>query len=543
MWHFFKHLLNGESKTVTSAAVVLAATSLASRFVGLIRDRVLAATFGAGPELDVYYAAFRIPDFIYNLLVLGALSAGFIPLFTEALVRRDKKREDAWRIANGVLNLLTVSLVVITALSALLAPLLMKMVAPGFSPTQLAVTTLLTRIMFLSPLFLGISAVFGGILQSFKRFVVFSLGPILYNIGIIIGAAIFARWWGLTGLAIGVVLGSFLHMAVQIPAVRELGYSYKWFLTLRDTFVTEIMRLMLPRTLGLAVTQFNLLAMTVIASTLREGSISVFNLANNFQSFAVGIIGISFAIAVFPTLSDAAARSDRKDLVEHFGATTRQILLFIVPASILFLLLRAQIVRVVLGSGAFDWEATVLTADTLAFFTLSLIAQAVLPLLTRVYYATKDTLTPFVVGLVAVLMNIGFALWLKDILGVRGLALAFSIASWVNVILLWVTLRIKLVSLGELRILRSFYKMAAAGLVMAVVVQALKFPLAWLLPTEKFFGIFLQGFIAGIIGLCFYATLGILLKSEEITLFVASLRKKLFRKYAPSEAADEAVGP
>ncbi len=541
MFRFFRHLLNGESKTITAAAVVLATTSLASRLIGMFRDRILAGNFGVGEQLDIYYAAFRVPDFIYNLLILGALSAGFIPIFTEALTRG--RRENAWRVANGVLNLLSVAVFVILVVVALFADEIVPFIAPGFRPDALAQTTILTRIMFLSPFFLCLSTVFGGILQSFKRFVVFSLGPIFYNIGIILGAEVFARWWGLEGLAWGVVFGAFLHMVIQLPAVGELGYRYRWVWAPRENFIREIMSLMVPRTLGLAVTQLNFVAMTIIASTLMKGSITVFNLANNFQGFAVGIIGISFAIAAFPTISEAAAKNDARDMIRHFSETARQILLFILPATILFLLLRAQVVRVVLGTGAFDWEATRLTADTLAFFALSLAPQALIPLLTRVFYAAKDTATPFVIGLVSVVVNVGFALWLKDSFGVRGLALAFSASTIVNFVLLWVALRSKMRSLDELRILRSFYKMAVATLLMAVVVQGMKVPLDWLLNTRTFMGIFLQGFLAGVLGLVAYVAVGIALRSEEITLFVTSVRRKFFRAFEPTEALDEATGP
>lgn len=524
-----------------AGAAVLAATSLASRLMGLFRDRILAGTFGAGEQLDIYFAAFRIPDFIYNLLVLGALSAGFIPIFTHALISKD--REGAWRIVNGALNLLAVILIGLLIMIAIFAPFLVPFIAPGFHPQALEETTTLTRIMFLSPFFLGLSAIIGGVLQSFKRFVIFSLGPIFYNIGIIIGATVFADWWGLLGLAWGVVLGTFLHFVIQLPSVHELGYRYQWVWTPREPFVREMTRLMLPRTLGLAVTQLNFVVMTVIASTLAAGSITIFNLANNFQHAAVGVIGISFAIAAFPTLSEAAAKGDRADLVRHLSETTRQVLLFILPATVLFLLLRAQIVRVVLGTGAFDWSATILTADTLAFFALSLAVQSLVPLLTRVFYAVKDTLTPFVVGLISVVVNVGFALWLKDVLGVRGLALAFSIATTVNFVLLWVALRGRLQTLGEFEVLRSFYKMAIATLAMAVVVQFMKWPLAWLFGTTTLLGIFAQGFIAGALGLVVYAVIGILLHSPEITDFVSSLQRKFFRTFRQVESADEATGP
>src|SRR3989338_3687670 len=208
-------IFNGQSKTIASAAMIVGAASLVSRLLGVLRDRVLAGEFGAGPELDMYYSAFRLPDLIFNLIVLGALSAGFIPVFTDYLKHRDK----AWELANIVLNLLLIIVVLVSGLLIFLTPWLMEIIVPGFKDQQLATTIALTRIMFLSPILLAISGIWGGILQSFKQFFIYSLAPIMYNIGIIIGALYFTTFWGLFGLVWGVVLGAFLHLLIQLPPV------------------------------------------------------------------------------------------------------------------------------------------------------------------------------------------------------------------------------------------------------------------------------------------------------------------------------------
>ena len=216
-----KKILNSQSKTIISAAVILGAASLVSRVLGLFRDRILAGQFGAGDELDIYYAAFRIPDLVYSLLVLGAISAGFIPVFVGYL-EKDKNR--AWYLASSVLNLIGFSLVAVAGLLTIITPWLIKLVAPGFNSEKLDLTIQLTRIMFLSPFFLGLSAVFGGILQSFRRFLIYSLAPVMYNLGIIFGALFLIKPFGLIGLAYGVVLGAFLHLVVQIPTAWFCGF-------------------------------------------------------------------------------------------------------------------------------------------------------------------------------------------------------------------------------------------------------------------------------------------------------------------------------
>ena len=545
-----KRLLNGESKTITSAAIIVGAASLASRFLDVIRDRILAGQFGAGDVLDTYYAAFRIPDLIFNLLVLGALSAGFIPIFTKYLEKDNKER--AWELANEILNLLIIGLFILCGILFIFAPQLMALITPGFNAEKMSITANLTRIMFLSPLLLGISSVFGGILQSFKRFFVFSLAPIFYNLGIIIGALVFVRYWGVYGLAFGVILGALLHLLVQIPTSIYLGYHYQLILKFKDEGIKKIGQIMVPRTLTLGITQINLVVITIIASTLAAGSLAIFNLANNLQIFSVGIFGISFAIAAFPTLSILALKEDKKEFIESFSNTTREVLFFMIPASALMLVLRAQIVRVILGSGNFTWEDTVLTIETLAMFSISLFAQALIPLLIRGFYAFHNALTPFLIGLISAVVNIFLSLFLTkpfDLLGykfdfgVSGLALAFSIATILNFILLWIALRIKTHSLDEKKISWSVLKIIAATLAMAAVTQFMKFGIEPYFGTRTFIGIFLQGLIAGLAGIAVFIVVGLALRSQEMHTFVNSIKRRLFKEKTnyPKESIDENV--
>ncbi len=505
-----------------------------SRFLGIFRDRILAGQFGAGDTLDVYYAAFRIPDLIFNLLVLGALSAGFIPTFIALLEKKSElvkdilsrnKHEEAWRLASNILNIIALAILALCAAGMVFAPWFTKFLAPGFPAAKQAATVVLTRIMFFSPLLLGISSVFGGILQSFRRFFVYSLAPIMYNIGIIVGAIFLVPVWGIYGLAWGVVLGALLHLLIQMPAVFSLGFRYRPLLDLADRNVREIIRLMVPRTLSLAISQINLLVITVIASLLNSGSLTIFNFANNLQSFPIGLFGISFAVAAFPTLS--AAAFDRKKLVENVSTVLRQILFFVVPATVLLLTLRAQIIRVVLGTGQFDWEDTILTMHTLGFFTLSLFAQACLPLLVRVFYARHNAMLPFLVGLGSAVINVILSLIFATRWGVPGLALAFSIASILNFIALWLILRYELGSIDEERILLAAVKFAGAAMAAGLAVQGAKL-LVWpFIDMNRTWGVMTQGAAAGIAGIVVYAAFCSLFKSEEFFYFWSSFKRKM----------------
>lgn len=531
-----KRLFNGQINNITAAAGLIAILSLVSRFLGIFRDRILAGEFGAGDTLDVYYAAFRVPDLIFNLLVLGALSAGFIPIFVNLLknpadkVRGfvfGKKNKVAWELASNTLNILGIGLLIFCGLGIILAPALTKIIAPGFSPEKQALTISLTRIMFLSPLFLGISSILGGILQSFKRFFVYSLAPIMYNVGIIIGALYFVPIWGIHGLAWGVVLGAGLHMLVQLPLAISLGFRYKFKIDFKNSYLRKIGVMMIPRTMSLAIVQINLVVITIIASTLAVGSLTVFNFANNLQSFPIGIFGISFAIAAFPAMS--AMAFNKRKLVNNFSSTIRQILFFIVPATVLLITLRAQIIRVVLGSGRFDWTDTILTMNTLGFFSLSLFAQACLPLLVRVFYARHNSKTPFFIGLFTVAINVILSLWLARRLGVAGLALAFSIANIFNFALLWLALRLEIGNMDEVKILVSTIKFSAAALAGGITVQGMKVLIWPFIDMTKFWGVLTQGLVAGLSGIFIYAVVCSLLRSEEFINLWTPIKCRLCR--------------
>ncbi len=554
-----RKLINAQSKTITSAAIVIGALSLVSRLLGIFRDRILAAEFGAGDVLGVYYAAFRLPDLIFNLIVLGAISAGLIPVFTGLLGQFRKKK--AWKVVNSILNILVLSLAIVSILLFIFTPWVMQVMTPGFSGEKLGLAVALTRIMYLSPIFLAVSAILGSVLQLFKKFFIYSLAPIFYNIGIIVGALYFVDIWGIYGLAYGVVLGALLHMLVQIWPVHALGYRYKFGLNLKDKYVREIGCLMIPRTLTLVMNQVNILIVTAVASTLAVGSLTIFNLANNLQGFPLGIFGFSFAVAALPTLSILAAKKNMDKFIETISTTFRQVLFFVVPASVLIYVLRAQIVRIILGSGKFDWLDTRLTTASLAIFALSLFAQALIPLLVRGFYALHNSKTPFYMGLASLLVNIisllflkwvfGFMNWfsftvvailkIPDLLGVadlRILALPFAItvSSIFNLVVLLVALRKYIGKLDGFKIMSSTVRILFASLGAGLFSYGILRLMHLYIETETFLGITAQGVLAGGVGLIGYWFLGYLLNMGEMNIFMASMRRKLFKAVKTEES-------
>ncbi len=534
-----RKLLHSKAATISSAALILGLASFTSRLIGVVRNRIFAHEFGAGASLDIYYAAFKVPDFMYQLIILGALSAGFIPLFMRAYIQ---KKDHAWYLMNTAISVLGVLLLALCTVLFFTMPYLIPYIVPGFTEAAIQETVFLSRIMLLSPIILGISGIIGSALQALKHFFVYSLSPILYNLGIIIGAVFLVPYFGLKGLAFGVLIGAVLHVAILIPAILQQGFTFHFQFKPKSKQFIDLVKLMIPRSLAIAAYQINFIIMTVFASTLAAGSITVFTFANDLQYFAVGIIGVSFAIAAFPTLSEHVAKHDGEAFIAHLVATLRKVTVYIIPIMITLLMLRAQIVRVVLGSGEFDWAATISTADTLAMFSLSLFAQAMIPVLARAFYALHDTYTPLFIAIIGTLTNIIAAFLLKDILGISGLALAFSIGATAQFVLLWVALRHQTSTLNESVLLLLLYKISFAVILMTTTIQITKNVLGaeGMLDLTRFWGIFLQGLIAGIAGLFVYIGTMYLLRVPEIRSLISSLSKKR-RDAASSDHPQEPI--
>ncbi len=534
-------LINGQSKTIASAAAIVAFMSFVSRLVGLLRDRTLAGEFGAGDVLDIYYAAFRVPDFVFAILVTGAISASFIPLFTKRLISSTQKQA-AWKLTNNIVNIIGMGFLILSVVGIVFAGPLSELVAPGFNDLKQESVATFMRVMYISNFLLAVSTIYGSALQGLKRFLLFSIAPVLYNIGIIVGVVWFVDWFGVIGLAWGVVFGAFLHLFIQVIGVYQSGYRYQWSWNFRDVDTREVGRLMLPRTLSLGIWQINFIILTVIASTLAAGSVAIFQFAFNLEYFAIGIFGVSFAIAAFPNLSEYAEAGQKEKFIEAFSSTARQILFFIVPASMLFLILRAQIVRVVLGSGVFSWEDTILTSDVLAFFALSFFAQALIFLLVRGYFAYHDTVTPLYIGIISAIVNVLAALLFTKEYGIAGLGIAYSLWAVVHMAMLWIPLRTRVGSLGEEKILRSMFIITPAGIAGAIVMQLMKPVVVKFITLDTFWGVLAQGLIAGGLGLAVYVGVSWVLKSPELNEIAAGLKVRLLKRAKPEEPMGQATG-
>jgi putative peptidoglycan lipid II flippase len=504
-------LLSGKTESIGLAAVIIGAASVTSRIIGVFRDRLLSGTFGAGLELDAYYAAFRFPDFMFNLIVLGAIGAGFVPVMSAYLAKdRDSSRPEAasWQFVQRLVTVFGVTLVVVSLLAIALAPTVVPLITPGLPAEYRRVAADLTRIMFVGGPLLGVSSLLGGVLQSHRRFMAYAVAPVVYNLGIMVGVFFFAGRWGIYGAAWGVLLGIVGHFAIQLASAHGAGFRFRWRWAPRDPGLRELVTMATPRIAALGLGQLNLMIVTGLATTLGAGAVAVFNFANNLQSFPVSVIGISLAVASFPVVADLAARGRLRDLAAEFNKSARAILYLTVPATVLFLLLRAQIVRVALGTGAFDWHDTVATADALALFVISLFAQALLPLLTRTFFALRDVKTTLLAALSGVAAErVAAAALLHQGMGVGGLVLALSLGAMLNLTLLWVLLRRRLGPLGEGRLLRDLALMSAAGAAAAITIQGTKVLVAGVVDMQTFVGVMAQASAAGALGLAVYVGL------------------------------------
>lgn len=432
--------LNHESRTVEAGAVVIALTGVVSGALGILRNALLASKFGASLELDVYFAAFRIPDFIYSILIFGTLTAGFMPVFNKRLM---SGKEGAWELASGMMNVFVIVLGVFAVLVAIFANQIVGFIAPGLSVEYSGLLVGLLRIMMIQPAVLAVSNIITASLQSFKRFFVSSLAPIFYNLGILIGVLWFVDVWGISGLAWGVVLGAVMHLAVQIPAFYSLGF--KWSGGIRSAWpgICEIFTLTVPRMVNLLIFHSSLIVIAAIALTLEGGTLSIFNFAADLAGFPLILFGMSFATAAFPALAKAWAGENMDEYRFIFSRTFSEMMFWVTAVAIFFLAFREPVVRLTLVFGAFGPEAYRNTVNALAIFLLGLPGQAGVVLLIRAFFAAGNASIPLFTAFIGAAITIITSFWFGRAFGAAGLALGLQLSGFVQtILLLWFLKRI-----------------------------------------------------------------------------------------------------
>lgn len=493
------------------------ATFVASRLLGLLRDVVIGAQFGTSDALDAYNAAFRIPDIIFTLMAGGALASAFIPTFSGYLARDDD--EGAWRLASGIINLLLVSLTIAAVIAALFAEPLVTYLAPGFSAEKQALTVPLMRLMLIAPIIFSVSGVVMGILNAKQDFILPGLAPIAYNLAIIAGAVLLSPTLGIYGLAIGAAIGAGLHFLVQVPGLIKVGARYSARLSLRDPGVRQVLRLMAPRVLGLAIVQINFLVETILASNLGTGAVSALNYAWRVMLLPQGVVAQSVAIAAFPTFSDQFARGQLDQLRSALSATLRVILFIAIPSAIGLLVLRVPLIQLIYQRGEFRDTSTELVATALGFYALGLIGHSGVEILTRAFYGMHDTRLPVALGVVSLIINLVLSLSLINVLGIAGLALANTVAALAEMVLLAWVLRSRLNGLDDRRLALSALKTTIAAVVMGVAV--------WGFLGVAHTGVIIRAFGGIVIGASVFFSAAWLLHSEELHGVLGMVRRRI----------------
>ena len=542
------------------AAYLLAALTLASQALALLRDRTFANMFGAGETLDLYYAAFRVPDLVFALVASLVSAYVLIPRIT------GMDRESTRRLLSESATFLFGLGGLICVVLAVFMPQFLTFLYPNFvSSAYHAEFILLARILLLQPILLGLSGILGSVTQVHRRFVLFAISPVLYNLGIIFGTVFFYPLWGLPGIGFGVIIGAIAYLVVNIPVLAEAGVIPRFRLPTFERMM-PVIRDSVPRSLALGMGSVTALILTALASRTGTGSVSVFTFASNLEAVPLALIGASYAVAAFPALSEASSEDKREEFTRILSSSARHIILWSITALGLIVVLRAHLVRVILGTGAFDWNATRLTAALLAVLAVGLVAQGLVLLFSRALYAARQSWRPLAYQVIGGALTVLFAtvflalpsaglpaslsalLKVGDVQGTAILliAVAATIGQICLAILsLWALWSVA-PSLGR-TLARPFIDGSVAALAGGVAAYAVLAIEGGIAPLTTLMAVFIQGLVAGIVGLVAAGVALYVIENEECTIVIGALKKLIDthtgRSALLAPSADEPLKP
>ncbi|MSR87973.1 MAG: hypothetical protein EXS69_02315 [Candidatus Zambryskibacteria bacterium] len=542
----FLSFLYRETSSLNQAAFLLGLFAFLSQVLAFLRDRLLAHIFGAGNDLDIYYAAFRIPDFLFVTVASIVSLSVLIPF----IVEKDSQGQATLReFIDSIFSFFCFLMLVSSAAALVFMPFLSKLLFAGFSPHELELIVSLSRLLLLSPILLGFSNLFGSLTQAYNRFIIYAFAPLLYNAGIIAGILIFGEKLGVTGVAIGVIIGAALHLLIQVPFVWKSGLMPR-FRLFDWGIVCKVVMISFPRTLTLSMSSLTLIFLIGMASVMAVGSISILSFSINLSSIPLSLIGVSYSLAAFPTLTRKFQEKDLAAFLKQMELSARFIIFWSLPLSALLIVLRAQVVRVLLGTGQFDWNATRLTAAALALFVLSAMFQSLLLLFMRGFYSAGATFKPFFINLVSSVVLIfsanllvklfynysTFNYFITALLKVEDLPntavlmlpLGFSLGTILNVVLLWVAFEREFRGFSK-GIMRTLFEGLGAAFVMGATAYVSLNVFVQFFDTHTFLGIFLQGFISGLLATVVGIVVLTALKSRELTSIWVVLKGKFWK--------------
>jgi putative peptidoglycan lipid II flippase len=530
------------------AAYLLAGSAIASLAFAVVRDRLLAHALGASTTLDLYYAAFRVPDFIYVVVASLVSTSILVPFLVES---KSKGGEDLRKSISDLFSAFSILILASCTVAFAFMPQISKalfsqMFAQGMGAELVSVS----RILLLSPLFLGIAGFFTSIAQIQNRFMVYAMSVPLYNIGIIIGILFFLPSWGSAGLAWGVALGAVLLCIAQAPIIMRDGLFPRFSLSVDWPRIRKVAFLSIPRTITMSSQQLTTMAFISFASFLGVGSISIFSFALNLQSVPLSIIGASYSSAAFPVLARIIIEQGREAFLNKLASAFKHIIFWSIPLTVLFIVLRAQIVRTVLGSGAFSWSDTKLTAAALALFVISSVAQSMTLLFVRAFYAEGKTSKPLILNVISMVFSVAaaffliklflhwpvFSYFIESLLRTEGivntsvlmLPLAFSIGAFLNLALHWYSCAREFPGFGRL-LYRTMFQSVGASVIGGYAAYASLRLFDNVFDLSTVLGVFLQGLCAGLVGILGMIIVLWLLKSVEMRDILVTFRHKVWK--------------
>lgn len=522
-----KNSTHRENTRVAKAAGVVGAATMLSRVFGFIRDMVVAGFFGAGLATDAFFVAFRIPNLLRRLLGEGSLTVSFVPVFTEYLKR--KTRREAETLANVTFTALSALLVIIALAGIIFSPLIITVIAPGFVkfPRQYELAVFLNRLMFPYVFFICLVALCMGILNSLRHFAAPALSPVILNIAMIAATLALRGLFQepITALAVGVVIGGVLQLAMQWPFLVRMGMRLRPDFRLSHPGLKQIERLMLPSLLGSAVYQINIFIGTILASLLPRGSVSFLYYADRIVELPLGVFAIAVGTAALPSFSEHVAAGDFDTLKKTISFSLRLILFITIPASIALIALRVPIISVLFQRGAFDVSSTLRTAEALLYYAFGLWAFSVIRIIDSAFFSIQDRKSPLKVAFLSLFVNIAASIALMFPLQHGGLALATSLASAVNVLALAFILKKKIGTFLDGEFYHSLQRTTLASLLMWGVLLAVDFGLKWdngapLSSRATFLAVSI------VLGLGTFLLSSLLLKNGEMKMLAGALKRR-----------------
>lgn len=527
-------------KTILSAATVILVAYSVSALLSFVRTRVLSSAFGDSPELGVFFTADRIPAFIYSILIVGTVSTVFIPIFTSYL---KKDEEEAWRISSSVVNISLLIFLLLGVFAFIFAGPLIGLLSLGkFTPQQMILGRDLMRIMMLAQIILIFSSFITSILQSFRYFLIPSLAPVVYNLGMIVGVIVLTPYIGIYGAAYSVVIGAVLHLLIQLPMLKKIEYRHSFAIDIHDAGVREIFKLVPPRFFSAAINQISIIIDTSLAILISPASVVIFKFADQLQTFPVNLFGVSIALAALPTLSFESDDNDFKKFKETFLTSLHQMLFLVIPAAVILLVLRVPVVRIVYGASKFSWDATLATSYTVAFFSLSIFSQSAVYLITRAFYALHDTKTPLKVTGLTIPLDILISVVFIKVLGwgVWSIALSYSISSIIDCLVMLYLLGRKIGGFDFEALVGPFVKISYSAIFMGVCLYVpMKILEGVLFDTSRTLPLVALTLTACGFGLAFYILFTHLLDVKEVALLYRFVPK--FRLSSGIVAATDAA--